>query len=356
MNYRLGIAALLLAFTLPLSAGTKAMRLFDGKTFQGWNGDTNKTWRIAEESIVGGTLKEKVPHNEFICTDRQFTNFVLRLKFKLIGTNGFVNGGVQFRSQRVPNHFEASGYQADIGDPSWWGSLYDESRRNKVLVQADSKKVNEVLKRGDWNDYEIRCDGNRIQLSINGLKTVDYIEPDASIPGFGIIGLQVHGGGETEASYKDIFIEEFPSTDGAPPMLTFSAQETGYFAAGSEWKLISDRNTQALLTVGSSKPKEVSVPKEKLEDLAAALEREGFFQLQNNYGDIVPDGSERILTISHAAKTKTLKLHFLPNISDPKLIEEAKRATRIWILVRGLFEDDKAVDSRPSDKQFLEKK
>ena len=32
-------------------------------------------------------------------------------------------------------------------------------------------------------------------------------EPDDSIPQFGMIGFQVHGGGAAEASYKDITIE-----------------------------------------------------------------------------------------------------------------------------------------------------
>ena len=184
--------------------------IFDGKTFRGWEGDTTKTWRIENGAIIGGSLKDKVPHNEFICTEQSFTNFVLRLKFKLVGTNGFVNGGVQFRSQRVPNHFEVSGYQADVGDPGWWGCLYDESRRNKILAQSDMDEVNKVLKRGDWNDYEIRCEGNRIQLILNGLRTVDYTENDPSIASHGVIGLQVHGGGQTEASYKDIQVQTLP--------------------------------------------------------------------------------------------------------------------------------------------------
>ncbi|MEJ7708941.1 MAG: hypothetical protein WKF84_03590 [Pyrinomonadaceae bacterium] len=38
---------------------------------------------------------------------------------------------MQFRSQRIPNNHEVIGYQADLGD-GWWGSLYDESRRNKT--------------------------------------------------------------------------------------------------------------------------------------------------------------------------------------------------------------------------------
>ena len=79
-----------LLFTLcVMSAGaadkTKPVALFDGKTFKGWEGDTNKTWRIEDGSFVGGNFTAPVPHNEFICTQRQFTNFVLRVKFKLVG-------------------------------------------------------------------------------------------------------------------------------------------------------------------------------------------------------------------------------------------------------------------------------
>ncbi|MDA1276128.1 MAG: DUF1080 domain-containing protein [Verrucomicrobia bacterium] len=182
--------------------------LFDGKTFKGWEGDTPKTWRIENGAFVGGTLKAPVPHNEFLCTERSFTNFVLRLKFKLVGTGSFNNGGVQVRSKRIANPpYELSGYQADMGD-GWWGSLYDESRRNKVLVKADPELIEKILKRDDWNDYEVRCEGKRIRLAINGHQTVDYTEPDDSIPQHGIIGVQIHGGGPAEASYKDITIEE----------------------------------------------------------------------------------------------------------------------------------------------------
>ena len=189
----------------------KAVRIFDGKTFKGWEGDTNKTWRIAEGALVGGSLKESVPHNEFVCTTRGFTNFVLRLKFKLAGSEGFINGGVQVRSKHVDNPpYELSGYQVDMGDPEWWGCLYDESRRNKVVAKSDMAEVNKVLKRGEWNDYVIRCEGKRLRASLNGYQTFDYTEPDDAIPQFGIIGLQVHGGGKTEAWYKEITIEELP--------------------------------------------------------------------------------------------------------------------------------------------------
>jgi len=101
------------------------------------------------------------------------------------------------------------GYQCDMGD-DWWGALYDESRRNKVLVKPDPHAVEQALKRNDWNEYVIRCEGKRIRTKINGVDMIDYTEPDDSIPQHGLIGLQVHGGGPTEASYKDITLEELP--------------------------------------------------------------------------------------------------------------------------------------------------
>jgi hypothetical protein len=205
-------AGLLLALFCLLSATgaeTGKMRpLFDGKTFKGWEGDTNKTFRIENGAIVGGSLSAPVPRNEFLCTTRQYTNFVLRVKFKLLGGEK-ANAGIQIRTQRIPNHHEVSGYQADMGQ-IYWGCLYDESRRKKVLVQADTEAVKKVIKHDDWTEYVIRCEGKRIQLTLNGLKTVDYTETEAGIDDFGIIAVQIHGGPASEAWYKEIMIEELP--------------------------------------------------------------------------------------------------------------------------------------------------
>jgi hypothetical protein len=189
----------------------KKIKLFDGKTFKGWQGDLNKSWTIQDASIVGGNGKDLVPHNEFIKTVDEYGNYHLKLKFKLIGNEGFVNGGVQFHSQRISDPpFEMIGYQADIGE-GFWASLYDESRRNKLLVTADSNLIKSILKKGDWNDYEVRTSGKRIQIFLNGTQTVDYLEEDPNIPQSGHIALQLHGGGKTKIFYKEIVLTRLPS-------------------------------------------------------------------------------------------------------------------------------------------------
>ncbi len=198
-------------FVIASATAGERVPLFDGRSFAGWQGDTNQTWRIADGAIVGGSLTANVPRNEFLSTTRPYTNFVLRFKFKLTGKSGFINAGVQIRSQRLkqPEH-EMRGYQADIGDPEWWGCLYDESRRNKVLAKSNMDEVNKVLRRDDWNEYEIRCDGRRVRLAVNGVQTVDYTEPDESIEQWGLIAPQIHGGAVAQVAYKDITVEELP--------------------------------------------------------------------------------------------------------------------------------------------------
>ena len=182
-------------------------KLFDGKSFAGWEGDTKKTWRIEDGCIVGGSLDTLVPRNEFLCTTKSYTDFELKVTFKLLGDKKQANAGVQFRTMRIPNHYEVSGYQADVGQ-HYWGALYDESRRKRVLAQPAKEVIDKIVKHDDWNDYRIRCEGPRIRIWLNGTSTVDFTEKDDGIERTGIIGLQIHGGAKAKAFYKDITIDE----------------------------------------------------------------------------------------------------------------------------------------------------
>jgi hypothetical protein len=198
------LVAVLMSFP---THGGEIKQLFDGATLTGWEGDIKHTWRIEDGAIVGGSLDRFVPRNEFLCTARNYGDFELKLKFKLLGDRNRANAGVQFRTRRMPNHHEVSGYQADVGQ-HYWGALYDESRRNRILARPDRSVIEKLVKHEEWNDYVIRCEGPRIRLWLNGTLTVDYTERDAKIERTGIIGLQIHGGAKAKVFYKDITIEE----------------------------------------------------------------------------------------------------------------------------------------------------
>lgn len=196
--------------------------LFDGESLKGWTGNL-KYFRVQDGAIVGGTMKEKVPNNEFLTYAKKFADFELRLKAKLVGKGG--NAGIQIRSRRptkeelasddkkkrLPPH-EMVGYQVDMGkawNKVWWGKLYDESRRRKVLAEPyDEAQLEKITKWDDWNDYRVWVKGNQIKIWLNGTQTVDYVEKEKGIAMSGLIGLQIHGGPPSEASYKDIRIKE----------------------------------------------------------------------------------------------------------------------------------------------------
>ncbi len=202
-------------FALTPFARSAPVSLFDGKSLDGWTYN-EKIWRVENGMITGGSLEERVPRNEFIATKKSFHNFELRVKIKLTGTDGFINSGVQIRSVRVPNNSEMSGYQVDYG-VGWYGKLYDESRRNKVVGDSvDPKAAVAAIKEGDWNEYRIVAEGPRIRSWINGVPALDYTEAEPNIAQDGLIGIQVHGGGKALVQAKDIFIEELPATPDAP--------------------------------------------------------------------------------------------------------------------------------------------
>lgn len=179
--------------------------LFNGENLDDWDGD-DSVWSVRDGMIVGS--HKGLDHNEFLAFKESFGDFVLSLSFRLVDGKG--NSGVQLRSVRIPGT-EMSGYQADIGE-GYWGSLYDESRRNKTLVQASDAALAKLNKEG-WNHYMIRAFGDRIVVFLNGAVSVDYRETDPEIARDGLIALQVHSGEPMEVHFKDIQIQRVPSPD-----------------------------------------------------------------------------------------------------------------------------------------------
>jgi hypothetical protein len=201
-NFRWPMVFVVVLCVLALAWQSRQVKLFDGKSFKGWEGNL-QLFRIGGGAIIGGTLSAPIERNEFLCTTSEYDDFVLRLKVKLVGDSAKANAGIQLRTQRIPDHHEVIGYQADMGQ-GYWGALYDESRRKKVLAQPDKETLNKALKLNDWNDYEIRAEGKRIRLALNGVPTVDYTEMDDTLVQRGRICVQIHSGPPSEAWYKDI--------------------------------------------------------------------------------------------------------------------------------------------------------
>jgi predicted esterase len=178
--------------------------LFDGKTLQGWEGDS--TLFRAENGVILGN-SPGIRHNAFLASQAEFGDFFFKTSFRMRG-QADANSGIMFRAQRVPDSTEMIGYQADIGQ-DFWGCLYDESRRNRVLVRPKTESL-QAIHHGDWNEYEIRARGPRIDTAINGVRMIEYRETDPAIPQSGRFGLQIHAGNLLTVEWRDVRIQPLP--------------------------------------------------------------------------------------------------------------------------------------------------
>jgi hypothetical protein len=174
--------------------------LFDGKTLAGWDGDP-RLWSVRDGAIVGSTDAVALDDNAFLISRDKFSDFVLRTQVKLRNHNS----GIQFRSEALPN-WVVRGLQADMAEGNWWGSIYDEKGTRGTIVNGWKGKAEKVLRAGDWNDYEVLCDGDLIRLTVNGLVTAELHDPAS--PRTGIIALQLHKGTPMQVEFRNIRIRE----------------------------------------------------------------------------------------------------------------------------------------------------
>lgn len=216
--------ALLVAFS-PLSLrAEEGKSIFDGKTLEGWEGDS-RFWSVQDGAITGKTTPDNpTKGNTFlIYKGGEVGDFELTLKFRIDGGNS----GIQYRSKHHGD-FVVGGYQADFdADNGWTGSLYEErgrgvlaKRGSKVVIDADGKlnatpgphsekEILESIKKGDWNDYRIVVKGNHLQHYVNGKLTVDVVDnQESKAAKTGILAFQVHAGPPMTVQFKDIILKQ----------------------------------------------------------------------------------------------------------------------------------------------------
>ena len=200
--------------------------LFDGKSLDGWKGDTS-IWRVENNSIVGETTADHpIQSNTFLIYDKdQPGDFELSAEFK-ISDGG--NSGIQYRSATVDSiPFTLKGYQADIdGGNVYTGQNYEErgrgflAKRGETAVleknqqpqitpmSANGDSLKSLIKSGDWNEIRIEAKGNRLRHYINGSLMSDVTDNDADLrKSKGIIGFQVHMGPPMKVEYRNIKIK-----------------------------------------------------------------------------------------------------------------------------------------------------
>jgi hypothetical protein len=175
--------------------------LFNGKDLTGWVTPEDKSlFTVENGEIVGRTGTERLKKNEFLVTEKSYSDFVLKAKVKF--RNG--NSGIQFRSKRKADGV-VSGPQADVADDQW-GLLYEEKGRGQ-LQRYPLDKAKALLKEDGWQEFVITAKGSHVTIELNGTTIIN--RDDDKFDKEGIIALQIHVWPEPmEVRFKDIQIKD----------------------------------------------------------------------------------------------------------------------------------------------------
>lgn len=215
--------------------------IFDGKTLNGWEGDS-VYWSVKDGNLTGEVTSETLLKNNtfIIWNGDQPDDFELKLEFKIAESG---NSGINYRSEKIDTiQYALKGYQADIdGKNTYTGQNYEEKKRATLAYRGEKVNINtqpnsdqpgsfganvqrncwqsrEVvaslgesdvlktkIKSEDWNEAHLIIKGNRLQHYINGILMSDVTDNDiVNRKSKGYLGVQVHVGPPMKVEYRNI--------------------------------------------------------------------------------------------------------------------------------------------------------
>lgn len=195
--------------TLPQEERSKAVRLFNGRDLDGWEGHVDPYWSVDNGEIVGRNAEADAPKvSTYLLTKKPYRNFRLLLEGKLVTSE--MHSGVAIWGKRLDKDGEAASYQGHlVMFPSGWG-LYDLYRRNGISGDQDGK-AKAAGRQHDWNQMEILAIGSRIRLAVNGKQVLDWTDPKPELCESGPIGLQLHSNTvPQEVRFRGLMLVEDP--------------------------------------------------------------------------------------------------------------------------------------------------
>lgn len=194
----------------PEQSARQSPRLFE-KSLAGWSA-LAPYWTVADGTLTGSTIGQRIGHNTFVCSPRSYRDFELSFQAWLKGDRG--NSGVQIRSAlRDPAKQTVAGPQVDIGG-AYWGGLYGELAP-EIKMETAPDNVRDSIRRDDFNDFFVRCTGRHLLVRVNGLVSIDKDFP--ALADEGIIAWQLHGGEPMEVVFRDIHLTELNDAAGTTP-------------------------------------------------------------------------------------------------------------------------------------------
>jgi len=191
---------LVLATLILPSVAQPSQTLFDGHSLAGWVHRGGATFTVRDGVLSSSNAADS---DGWLCTTKEYGDFTLEAD---VNADRAALSCLQFRSH-IDDKDKMTGLQVAIDgtDRAWSGALYDQGRRGWLKTLDGNDAARQAFQIGQWNHLKLDCDGDRIQVWINGVPTVDYVD---SMDLQGVIALQARAGQQGRVSWRNIQIQD----------------------------------------------------------------------------------------------------------------------------------------------------
>ena len=153
--------------------------LFDGKTLDGWH-----LMNGAKFVVEDGVIKHNEGHG-WLRSDKEYADFILRLEFRFMKPKQ--DGGVFLRAGMEGKDWPDRKYEVQVENTRRMATIFNA--KNDLNVELTQKSLKSA---GEWNEYEIKIVGPRIEVRLNGERVSTSDSADALKRGY--LGLQGEDG------------------------------------------------------------------------------------------------------------------------------------------------------------------
>jgi len=203
------------------------VELFDGRSLENWRPSENKaSWKV-----IDGQLAAEGPRSHLFYTGpvsgASFKNFELEVEAL---ARPQCNSGVYFHTAYQESNFPQKGFEVQINNTAPGEGSYRERKKTGSLYGLRNV-YRQFIADDQWFKLHVAVRGKNVQIRLNGMLVVDYVEPTPPIIPDGMererfldrgtFALQCHNDG-SHARFRSVRVRPLPDdlpTPGTAPVV-----------------------------------------------------------------------------------------------------------------------------------------
>jgi len=205
----------------PRLRGEDWRSLFDGRSLAGWRASENRgSWKVTADGLLFADGPRSHLFYEGPGGGARFRNFELELEVK---SAPGANSGVFFHTAYQEAGWPAQGFEIQVNNTATGEGGYRENKKTGSLYGV--RNVYKAFARDqEWTKMRVVVQGKRVQAWVNGVQTVDFVEPAPPVVAGegergralseGTFALQCHDPG-SKAWYRNLRVRPLPDAAAA---------------------------------------------------------------------------------------------------------------------------------------------